>query len=252
MSKFMSPGKAAEALGVHPATVRRWVDEGRLPSAVHTAGGHVRILPEDIERLRGNSGCGKALLYLRVGEESERKYLDAGLAHLTRFAMEKDYSVTRVVSEVGPGVDGDRPKLAEIRQEIQHGAPGYEAIIVERPDRLLLTGGDEFIRWAAPAIRVVVAGASCPEADAAYRCELLVDLFYPLADALTMCDVPPARIENVISKGLVGMAEALGLLGMSDHAPNAACASLPAPKGMRVRTQTGTFASKAASSNGGR
>jgi excisionase family DNA binding protein len=215
MSKFQSPGKAAAALGVHPATIRRWVDEGRLPGAVHTAGGHVRIPPEDIERLRGNSGCGKALLYLRVRDESERKYLAAGLAHLMMYAMRQGYSVTRVVSEVGPGVDGDRPKLAEIRQEIQHGEPGYEAIIVERPDRLLLTGGDEFIRWAAPAIRVEVAGASCPEADTAYRRELLVDLFYPLADALALRGVTPARIENIVSKGLEGMAEALGLLGHS-------------------------------------
>jgi len=143
------------------------VDEGRLPGAVHTAGGHVRIPQEDIERLRGNSGCGKALLYLRVCDESERKYLDAGLAHLTMYALRQGYSVTRVVSEVEPGIDGERPQLAAIRQEIQHGEPGYEAIIVERPDRLLLAGEDEFTRWAAPAIRVVVAGASCPEADAA-------------------------------------------------------------------------------------
>ena len=77
MSKFQSPGKAAAALGVHPATIRRWVDEGHLPGAVHTAGGNVRIPQEDIERLRGNSGCGKALLYLRVSDESERKYVGA-------------------------------------------------------------------------------------------------------------------------------------------------------------------------------
>jgi hypothetical protein len=55
-----------------------------------------------------------------------------------------------------------------------------------------------------------VDGVSCLEADAAYQCELLVDLFYPLADALVLRGVPPARIESIISQGLEGMAEALG------------------------------------------
>jgi len=33
-----------------------------------------------------------------------------------------------------------------------------------------------------------------------------------VADALALRGVPPARVEQVISKGLEGMAEALGLL----------------------------------------
>jgi len=210
-SKWLTPGEAAKELGVHPATLRRWVEAGRLPGTVQTPGGHLRLVPEEVDRLRGKNGLGQALLYLRVGDESERRFLDLGLAHLTRCAVERGYSVARVVSEVGAGFE--RPGLDELRAEIQHGKQGYEAILVERADRLLIAGGGEFIAWAAPAVRVQVMGASCPEADAAYRRELLLDLFYPLADALALRGVPPARAEAIIARGLDGIAEALGLVG---------------------------------------
>jgi hypothetical protein len=102
--------------------------------------------------------------------------------------------------------------LESLRAAIQGSEIDYEVILVERADRLLLLGGDEFIRWAARWVRIEVAGASCPEADALYQREVLLDLYYPLADALVLRGVPSARVEQVLSKGLEGMAEALGLL----------------------------------------
>jgi predicted site-specific integrase-resolvase len=163
--------------------------------------------------MRCHNGKGKALLYLRVAHESDRQYLDSGIAHLTRYAVEHCYSVVKVVQEVGPGVDGQRPDLSKIRADIRSGEPGYEVILVERLDRLtLIGGGDEFAQWAAPSVRIEVAGSSCRDADEAYQREVLEDLYYPLADALALRGVPPAKVESIISKGLDGIAEALGLL----------------------------------------
>jgi excisionase family DNA binding protein len=48
-SEWLSLRKAAEMLGVHPATVRNWADEGQLPSR-RTAGGHRRFNREDVLR----------------------------------------------------------------------------------------------------------------------------------------------------------------------------------------------------------
>ena len=48
---LLSVSAAAERLGVHVGTVRRWTDDGLLPE-VRTPGGHRRIPAEAVERLR--------------------------------------------------------------------------------------------------------------------------------------------------------------------------------------------------------
>lgn len=42
---------AAERLGVHPETLRRWAKAGKVDFE-RTLGGYMRFCPEDIERLR--------------------------------------------------------------------------------------------------------------------------------------------------------------------------------------------------------
>ncbi|WP_315092767.1 helix-turn-helix domain-containing protein [uncultured Cellulomonas sp.] len=46
--KLLGVDDAAARLGADPRTVRRWADTGRLP-AEHTAGGHRRFRPTDID-----------------------------------------------------------------------------------------------------------------------------------------------------------------------------------------------------------
>jgi excisionase family DNA binding protein len=217
MGNYLTTSQAAKQLGVDRSTVTEWVKQGRLPGVVFTQGGHARIPLSAVTQYlasQGNdkNGLGKALLYLRVRDDSERRLLEAGMAHLVKYAQDKGYGISRVVQEIGPGLDGHRPELERVRAEIQSGQAPYEVIVVETLDRLLLMGGDEFARWAKPSVRVEAAGASSAEADTAYRQEWLLDLYYPLVDALALCGLPPARIEQVVSKGLAGIAEALGLL----------------------------------------
>ncbi len=59
MESHLSVGDAAERLGVHPGTVRRWTDDGTLPE-VRTPGGHRRIPAEAVERLRRERLVGDA------------------------------------------------------------------------------------------------------------------------------------------------------------------------------------------------
>jgi excisionase family DNA binding protein len=49
MSDWLSLAEAAQLLGVHPSTLRRWSDEGRVPS-VRTEGGHRRFERTVIEQ----------------------------------------------------------------------------------------------------------------------------------------------------------------------------------------------------------
>lgn len=47
----LTVSEAAEMFGVSPATIRRWVDDGKLPSR-KTLGGQRRFRPADLEALR--------------------------------------------------------------------------------------------------------------------------------------------------------------------------------------------------------
>jgi excisionase family DNA binding protein len=63
--KYVSPKEAARQLGVHPGSLRRWENEGKI-KAVKTPGGQRRYSIEDIQRARGETPEDKIVLYARV------------------------------------------------------------------------------------------------------------------------------------------------------------------------------------------
>jgi excisionase family DNA binding protein len=50
-SVWLTIGQAAERLGVHPTTLRRWADDGELPIMV-TPGGHRRFAVDEVDRFK--------------------------------------------------------------------------------------------------------------------------------------------------------------------------------------------------------
>lgn len=54
-SEWVSLRRAADLLGVHPATVRNWADTGKLPSR-RTAGGHRRFHVNDLTKFAQSQG----------------------------------------------------------------------------------------------------------------------------------------------------------------------------------------------------
>lgn len=210
MLRLLTTGQAAEMLGVDRSTVGRWVREQRFPNHIRTMGGQMRIPVEDVERLIGRTNSMKALLFLRVPEDAAH-LLDKALAHLTSYAQSRNFTIVDIVKEVGPGLQHRRPALTELRKEIRRGAPRFGTIIVERLDRLILLGADEFVLWARPIVHVEVAGASCREAESTYKREALLDLYFPLLDTLAFRGVPSDQVERIVSGGFDSIAQALGL-----------------------------------------
>lgn len=54
--KLLRLGEGAEILGVHPETLRRWADSGKVPS-VRTPGGERRFRREDIALVYGDQSA---------------------------------------------------------------------------------------------------------------------------------------------------------------------------------------------------
>lgn len=88
-SELLSLTEAASLLGVHPATLRRWADQGDILVMV-TPGGHRRFPRSEIDRLRGAS----------ANMEDEEKFaqhiVDQALAH-TRVQLAKQHDVQWVL-----------------------------------------------------------------------------------------------------------------------------------------------------------
>ena len=84
---LLSVSAAADRLGVHVGTIRRWTDEGALP-VVRTPGGHRRIPEEAVERLRRERGA-EAPAHVSAGQEADpadQAWADHAVVH-TRYEV---------------------------------------------------------------------------------------------------------------------------------------------------------------------
>ncbi len=82
-AEWFTLSEASRILGVHPATVRQWSDEGKL-AAFRTPGGHRRFARGDIDRLLQVSpvrGAGLQSYLLTEAVAHTRKGLPEALAH---------------------------------------------------------------------------------------------------------------------------------------------------------------------------
>ena len=88
MSDYLSVAAAADLLGVHVDTIRRWTDEGRLPET-RTPGGHRRIPRVAIDRLLSGAGTGNAPAQTLPadGEPADQAWAHHALVH-TRYELD--------------------------------------------------------------------------------------------------------------------------------------------------------------------
>jgi putative resolvase len=142
----------ARANGVHPQTAYRWFRQGRMPVPA-------RRLPSGtiLVEVPGADGVPQrgAVLYVRVCAHDQRADLDRQVARLSAWAAGQGIAVAGVVTEVGSGLNGRRPKLRRLLAD-----PTATMIVVEHRDRLARFGV-EYLEAAlsAQARRLVVVDA---------------------------------------------------------------------------------------------
>lgn len=98
------------------------------------------------------NGVQRVVLYARVSSHDQRADLDRQVSRLTEWASDAGWEVGQVVSEVGSGLNGKRPKLSRILSD-----PSASVIVVEHRDRLARFGVEHLHAvLAAQGRRIVV------------------------------------------------------------------------------------------------
>src|SRR5215218_395482 len=102
----------ARANGVHPQTAYRWFRQGTMPVPA-------RRLPSGtiLVQVPGSHDGGsdqRAVLYARVSAHDQRGDLDRQVTRLSAWATAQGVTVAEVVTEVGSGLNGRRPKLRRV------------------------------------------------------------------------------------------------------------------------------------------
>ncbi len=96
---------------------------------------------------------GRAVVYARVSSHDQRADLDRQVARVTAWATANGVVVGEVVTEVGSGLNGKRPKLRRVLSD-----PSARVVVVEHRDRLARFGVEHLeAAFAAGGRRIVVA-----------------------------------------------------------------------------------------------
>jgi putative resolvase len=135
--KYLRVGKAAEELGLHPITIRRWIKVGKIQAV--RVGIEARVPRSEIERLLGQTDSRLLVLYARVSGHDQRSDLDRQIERLEAWAKaERAGCEILVLSEIGSGLNAGRKRLQQLLRLVSDDRVAEVAITY--PDRLTRFG----------------------------------------------------------------------------------------------------------------
>ena len=130
-------GNAAELLGVHTQTLRKWEREG-IVIPYRTPGGQRRYDLSTIMQLKGsNNEFKRGVTYCRVSSSKQSADLDRQIKF-----MQKLFPNNEVISDISSGINFNRSGLRKLLELICTGTLGY--IAVSYKDRLARIGFEIF------------------------------------------------------------------------------------------------------------
>jgi putative resolvase len=111
--KYLRVGKAAEELGLHPITIRRWIKMGKIQAV--RVGIEARVPRAEIERLLGQTEERLLVLYARVSGHDQQPDLDRQIERLEAWAKaERPGREVLVLSDIGSGLNAARKRLQQL------------------------------------------------------------------------------------------------------------------------------------------
>ena len=131
----------AKQQGVRYETAWRWFQDGKIKG--HRVGAHTIMIDEGLEDTA--SSVQKVAVYARVSSAENKPNLDSQAKRLVDYCMAKGYQVSKVVKEIGSGVNDARPKFLALLEDTT-----ITTIVVEHKDRASRFG----VRYIDSLLRV--------------------------------------------------------------------------------------------------
>lgn len=179
MSKLVSIGEAAKALGVAPQTLRRWEREGKAVPTEKTAGGRRRYdlakLRPDLFRRESVSGR-KTIAYVRFSSRDQSEGLERQKKLLETYCAAAGWDC-EVVVDFGSGLNYRKRGLKRLIDGILDESVGR--LVLTHKDRLLRLGSELiFAMCEAKNVEVVILNrsGSSQDEDVAFEVELASDV----------------------------------------------------------------------------
>ncbi len=124
----------AEKQGINYMTAWRWFKHGKMPvKAIQTPSGMI-LVEEKIEGER-HAQLRSTGIYARVSSHDQKKDLEGQVARMSIYAANNGLIVTKILTEIGSGLNGNRKKLLNILAD-----KSIDVILVEHKDRLTRFG----------------------------------------------------------------------------------------------------------------
>lgn len=133
--KYLPTRKAAKMLGIHPNTLRRWADSGKI-STFRTDSGHRRY---DVESYLNTCNDVKTVCYCRVSSYKQKDDLERQVSF-----MQTNYPDAEIVKDVGSGINYKRKGMRTILERSMRGEK--LRVISAYRDRLARFGYD-LLKW---------------------------------------------------------------------------------------------------------
>lgn len=131
--------EASKMLGVHPNTLRRWGNQGKITSS-RTTGGHRRFSIEALSSIKSDVQPIKDKLvigYCRVSSSDQKEDLKRQIDSVTQYCTANGYQF-RIIEDLGSGLNYNKKGLKELIQLVQRNQ--VEKIVINYKDRLLRFG----------------------------------------------------------------------------------------------------------------
>lgn len=155
--------KAVQELGLHPNTLRKYADEGKIKSIKNEAG--QRLF--DVQSYVRGATLSSVVCYCRVSSTKQRDDLDRQVGY-----MQSLYPECEIVRDIGSGINFKRKELRSLLDRLMRG--DKLTLIVAHRDRLCRFGF-ELIQYMVESNggRIVVLDATVHSPES----ELTADLF---------------------------------------------------------------------------